>query len=86
MTENTEPFNADAMVIARAIVEAHNNTWGQIPHWNYLQESIAASLGKAARTGTLKWTKAADGDEQSADPDKGLPTAEDVRGILKDYR
>lgn len=45
MTELTE---ARAMLIARMIVEAHINTWGMIPHPDFLKESIAASLRRAA--------------------------------------
>ena len=38
--------NDDAMKVARAIVEAHINTWGMVPHPDYLKEAIAASLRK----------------------------------------
>ena len=56
MTIRQLPTADDAMRIARMIVEAHINTWGYVPHPDYLKESIAASLAKAANTGTLAWT------------------------------
>ena len=49
------PTADQAMKIARMIVEAHINYWGYIPHPDRLKESIAASLARAANTGTLAW-------------------------------
>jgi len=37
---------------ASMIVEAHINTWGMIPHPDYIKDSIAASL-RAVRNGSL---------------------------------
>lgn len=65
MTVRELPKRDDAMLIARRIVEAHINTWGYIPHPDYLKESIAASLAKAANTGTLSWSVAGDGERAS---------------------
>lgn len=37
---------------ASMIVEAHINTWGMVPHPDYIKESVAASL-RAVRNGSL---------------------------------
>lgn len=38
--------------IASMIVEAHINTWGMVPHPDYMKESVAASL-RAVCNGSL---------------------------------
>lgn len=36
-----------AMIAARRMVEAHINSWGYVPHPDFLKDMIAAGLRKA---------------------------------------